>query len=476
MRSEGIVDAGTDARRYVAAAVDGLACWASELCWEDVPVAVAERLATVLFDVLAANVLGARTDAQQAIRTAWHYPPGNCPVVAGDCFTDAATAAFLNGQATVCLELDEGNKHARGHPAAHGFPAILALAAERDVSGRALARALLIGYEVAAKFGRATTPRAGAHPHGSWGIAGTAAGCAQLLGLDAGRTAAAIDAASGMPIAGHFDSALEGNPVRDSWIGAANHTGIAAARLAAAGAAMNTGTAAGSLGQLLGVFDAAALRAGPDERYEIEHNYFKQHTSCSYTHPIADLAIEARQTLFGGTVPPATVAEQVSEVHVSTHALATRLNRTTWHNPLSAMFSVPFVAAAALLEGKLSPEVTALRPDNAPLLAALASRVSIDEDVRMTRSLPGQRSARVTVRLTDGRCHTLETTNPVGDSDFAPFDRADLSAIFTGLLGPGAKVLDTLHAVVDGLDTGSGARSLLAPLASGHAEQVSEEQ
>lgn len=311
----------TDSRPCTVDAVAALGHWATGLRWQDVPTGVRERLGTVLFDVLGANIAGADTAGQRAVRAAWHCPPGHSPVVApadsavaDGLFTDAATAAFLNGQATVCLELDEGNKHAKGHPAAHAFPAVLALAAEQDVSGPALARALLIGYEVAAGFGRATTPRAGAHPHGSWGVAGAAAGCAQLLGLDAERTAAAIDAGSGMPIAGHFDSALDGNPVRDSWVGAANQSGITAARLAAAGAAINTGTPAGTLGGLLGAFDPAALRVGTGgldgsgEHYAIMHNYFKRHSACSYTHPVADLALEARHTLFGPDACPASIA------------------------------------------------------------------------------------------------------------------------------------------------------------------------
>ena len=70
---------------------------------------------------------------------------------------------------------------------------------------------------------------------------GAAAGCARLLRLDGEATAGAIDAAAGMPIAGHFASALDGNRVRDAWMGAANLSGLNAARLAAAGLASNTG-------------------------------------------------------------------------------------------------------------------------------------------------------------------------------------------------------------------------------------------
>lgn len=444
----------------VRSAVHELGAWTAGLRWDDVPGPVAARLGTVLFDVLAAQLTGARTRGQSALRAAWPCPPGDSPLVAGGTCTDPLTAAWLNGQATVCLELDEGNKYAKGHPAAHVFPAVLALAADLDAGGRELACALVTGYEVASRFGRATTLRPGAHPHGNWGVAGAAAGCARLLGLSADATAAAIDVGSGLPVAGHFASALDGNPVRDAWIGAANASGIAAARLAAAGLARNTGTAAGSLGRLLGSFDPAVLTAELGERYDLTRNYFKRHTSCSYTHPIADLLIDARAAL---SRPDAA---RVRAVEVHTHALAAGLDRATWDNPLSAMFSVPFVAAVALLRGRVTPRETALLPDTAPDVAELAGRVRIQEDPSLTARLPGERAARVVVRLDDGTEHTAEAGNPVGDSDFEPFDDAALTEIFTGLLGDAA-LLEAPRAVASGLTEAASARDLLAPLAGG---------
>jgi hypothetical protein len=221
----------------------------------------------VLLDTLGVTVLGARQEAQRRIVTAWDPEPGRAPLIGAGRTTTVEAAAWLNATALVRLEFDEGHKQAKGHPAAHGVPAVLALAAHRDAPGPDLMAALVVAYEVAARFGRATRLRPRMHPHGSWGVAGAAAGCARLLGLDAGATAAAIDAGSGMPIAGHFGSALDGNPVRDAWMAASNVAGLASARLAAAGEARATGTAAGSLGELLGELDPAELAAGDRRTY-----------------------------------------------------------------------------------------------------------------------------------------------------------------------------------------------------------------
>ena len=224
-----------------------LGAWAADLTWGDVPQEVRDRLGLVLLDSLGVTVAGARQSEQRSLVRAWDVAPGPAPLLGGGAVTTVEAAAWLNTTALVGLELDEGHKYAKGHPAAHGLHAVLALAAATGASGEDTLTALLVGYEVAARFGRATALRAGAHPHGSWGVAGAAAGCARLLELDAEATAAAIDAGAGLPVAGHFSTALDGNPVRNAWMGASNLSGLAAARMAAAGVARNTGTAAGSL-------------------------------------------------------------------------------------------------------------------------------------------------------------------------------------------------------------------------------------
>ncbi|OLT08848.1 hypothetical protein BJF90_12005 [Pseudonocardia sp. CNS-004] len=84
--------------------------------------------------------------------------------------TTVEASAWLNAAALVRLELDEGNKYAKGHPAAHAFPAVLALAAEQRASGPDTMAALLAAYEVASRFGRATSLRTGATrtARGAW--------------------------------------------------------------------------------------------------------------------------------------------------------------------------------------------------------------------------------------------------------------------------------------------------------------------
>lgn len=445
-----------------AAALDaltGLAGWAADLTWDDVPEDVRERLRLILLDTFGVTLLGARLPERAALVEAWALADGPVPVLGAGVDTTPEAAAWLNATALVSLEMDEGNKYAAGHPAAHGFPAVLALAAALDADGPTTAAALLVAYEVASRYGRASRGIPGLHPHGNWGITGAAAGCARLLRLDAATLAAAVDTASGMPIAGHFSAAIDGNPVRNEWMGAGNVAGLAAARLAKAGMAHATGIAARSLGDLLGSFDPAALTEELGERWDIRLGYFKRHASCAFTHPSADAALVLREQLAAEGLSAADVVS----AQVTTYSMAAALDRRQWHNRLAAMFSIPYVVTTALLHGRVAPDGYAASREEA--FRALAERVEVGAAPAFDARLPDARGAAVELRLADGRTLRHEVANPIGDVATEPFDHERTVALLLDLLGD-AEALDRVVAAADALPQARGVREVLRTLQS----------
>lgn len=436
------------------AATADLGTWVTGLRWADVPTVVRERLALVLLDSLGVMVAGARQAEHRALVAAWDTSPGPAPLIGAGESVSVDSAAWLNAAALVGLELDEGHKYAKGHPGAHGLPAVLALASATRASGEEVLAAVLTAYEVSSRFGRATRLRVGAHPHGNWGVTGAAAGCARLLGLDAERTSAAIDTGAGLPIAGHFASALDGNPVRNAWMGGANVSGLAAARMATAGVARNTGTAAGSLGDLLGEFVPEELTAELGERWDIQLGYFKRHAACSFTHPAADAVLELRDQI--------TDLGQIEDVLVETHSLAAGLTRTSWDSQLAALFSTPFVVATALVHGAVAPQASQEEGRRDPVVTALAQRVRIEIAADLDARLPSERPARVTVRAGHAE-FTAEVPNPIGDADHHPLDETQVLDLLGTLLDP--ETVTTLHEVVAALPTTPDVAPLLARLA-----------
>jgi 2-methylcitrate dehydratase PrpD len=435
-------------------AVGELGRWGAELEWSDVPTVVRQRLQLVLLDSVGVMRAGARLPEQRSLVAAWSPPRGDAVIVGSGHSTVAEVAAWLNATAMVSLEMDEGNKYAAGHPAAHGFPAVLALGCELDTDGATTAVSLLVAYEVAARFGRACSLKPGVHPHGNWGIAGAAAGCARLLGLDASGVTAAIDCGSGMPVAGHFGAALDGNPVRNAWMGASNLSGLAAARLAQAGVAHPTGVAALTLGDLLGRFDTRELTDKLNQRWDVTLGYFKQHASCSYTHPAADAALELR-----GDVD----LNEIDEIVVEVHSLAAALDRLHCDTRLGAMFSIPFVVASALTRGAVGPDSFDREARREPGTADLAKRVRVVAVGDLDRRLPAERPARIRIRARDGGEVAWEVPNPIGDAEYQPFDEPAVLEVLTRLLGPDG--VAGLTSCVGQLPVATSTRATLASLA-----------
>lgn len=410
-------------------AVRALGDWVATLRFEDAPAGVRERLLLTLEDTVGVAMAGARTPELRALREAAPPPAGPARLLGVRGEAAVEQAVWHNGTAACCLELDEGNKFARGHPAAHAFPAALALAAERRPSGAELCAALLAGHEAAARLGRAVQLRPGVHPHGNWGAGGAAAAAARLLALDGERTAAAIDAAGALGLAGPFEAAQRGSFVRNTWIGAAGVHGVQCARLAAAGLAEVDGLTEAGL-SLLGDFDPQPIAAELGERYDVMLGYFKRHASCSFTHPPADAALELRAD------NPTADWNRARGVTVETHVQAAHLDRREPGTRLAAMFSIPYVTAVALLHGDCAPIRFEADERGRAEVRRLAGRVRVVHRPGMDAGLPTERPARVTVSLDGGDEVSAEVANPVGDADHLPFGRAEVANKLESLLAP----------------------------------------
>jgi 2-methylcitrate dehydratase PrpD len=397
-----------------------------------------------------------RTDELRALLNQLDPPAGPARLLGAGRYAPVEPATLLTGIAACVLELDEGNKHARGHPAAHVLPVALAVGAAVDASGEAVLTAFLAGHEVAARFGRATRLNPGVHPHGHYGATGAAAAAARLLGLDAGGIAAAIDAATGLVLAPPFESALAGSFVRNTWLGFAGTHGLLAAQLAAAGLATVDGTAAASLGGILGSLDPVPLTEELGERYDITLGYLKRHAACSFTHPAVDAVLDLM------TREPSLDHRHVRGIQVETHALAAPLARTEPPTRLAAMFSIPHTVAAALVRGTLDPEATGLAARTDPEVRRLAAATTVVHRPDFDDRAPAERPARVTLHLVDGSERSHEVPNPVGDADYHPLGRDGVRAKLHALLG--AADADRIEQVLEGLAAAPSLRPLLAEL------------
>jgi 2-methylcitrate dehydratase PrpD len=415
-----------------AHAVGILAEFTAGLGYLDLPATVRERLGLMLTDLTGVTIAGARTPEFQALVTAWSCPPGDVIVPGTTVRTTPETAAYLSAIAACMLELDEGNKYAAGHPAAHVVFAAAAAArlAGTEISGERFVTAVAAGYEVAARFGRATRRDPRWHTHGHWGATGAACAATLLLGGGAAQVAAAVDSSTSLMHVTPWETVLSGDFTRNLWIAGANQAGLNAARLAMAGLVRNQGSASHSLGELVGSLDPEILLAGLDDRWLTAEGYLKRHSSCSYTHAAVDLVQTlARSGAWDGP-------DDVAAVRVQIHSLAEPLFRQHPHNRLAAMFSLPFVVGAAVVSGRVDPDT--MTPGTPAFHAAeeFSQRVEVAVDEWLDGYLPDLRCTEIVVELRDGSSVALAQSNPVGDANHFPLGKADVEEKLRRLIGP----------------------------------------
>lgn len=342
-------------------------------------------------------------------------------------------AALINGTAAHIVEVDDIYREAIYHPGAPTIAAALALAQAREVSGEAFLRAVVVGYEISTRIGAAMGRAHYRYWHntGTIGCFGAAAAAAEILGLDevqfAHALATAATFAAGLQQAFRMDSMSK--PLH---AGRAAEAGVTAALAAAEGVT-------GSLDILEG--DAGLGRAmsdGPDWQqalvtlgrdFHITRITFKNHACCGHTFAPIDgaLALLQQHGLHAG---------DIEKIDISTYRAA--LEVAGYENPATpaeARFSIKYTVAGALLHG--SVRLAAFEPARMEDAGtrALMKRITLSVDPQLDAAFPGQRAARITMQLRDGRVLTHLQPTRKGDPE-APLTDSELEQKYMELAGP----------------------------------------
>jgi 2-methylcitrate dehydratase PrpD len=273
----------------------------------------ADPYAVALLDWLACAARGSAEPAARAAREL------------GDPVTHAGTAGHV-------LDFDDTYLPGISHLSAPTAPAALVLAAERGLSLREALGAFAQGFEAMGAVARASHPAlydGGWHPTAVCGGVGAAVAAAALL--EAPREHAAAIA---LLRAGGVRAAF-GSHGKSIQVGMAAASGVAAARLAAAGARVPLDSAVKGFEQATG-----GRWAEPDpERLAVAENWIKPWPCCLQTHG----AIEAAEGLRGVEGPLVVVVHPVS--------LQAAAQGPEPADGLQAKFSIPYVTAYTLLHG-----------------------------------------------------------------------------------------------------------------------------
>ena len=342
-------------------------------------------------------------------------------------------AALINGTAAHIVEVDDIYREAIYHPGAPTIAAALALAQAREVSGDAFLRAVVAGYEISTRIGAAMGRAHYRYWHntGTIGCFGAAAAAAEILGLDEVRFAHALATAAtfsaGLQQAFRMDSMSK--PLH---AGRAAEAGVTAALAAAEGVT-------GSLDILEG--DAGLGRAmsdGPDWQqalatlgrdFHITRITFKNHACCGHTFAPIDGALAQLQQhgLHAGDIEKIDISTYRAALEVAGYESPT--------TPAEARFSIKYTVASALLHG--SVRLAAFEPARMEDAAtrALMRRITLSVDPQLDAAFPGQRAARITMQLHDGRVLAYLQPTRKGDPE-APLTDDELEQKYMELAAP----------------------------------------
>jgi 2-methylcitrate dehydratase PrpD len=220
-------------------ATEKIARFIASTRYEDIPRPVVDATRTIILDGIANVLAGATLPEPEFVRRYVDRLGGRpeCTVVGSPSRTNATLAAFANGAAMHVLDYEP-----QGIPSTHGtstlLPGILALAEVNGASGRDIARAFAVGWEVQQRIAMAAQKAQSRpfHPPGIYGPPACAAGCANLLGLDQYKVRMALGIAASRT--GSL-FANNGTMTKSTHPGNAGRMGVEAVLLAADGFTAN---------------------------------------------------------------------------------------------------------------------------------------------------------------------------------------------------------------------------------------------
>lgn len=438
-----------------------LAEFTAALRFDDLPDEVVERTRLLVLDhvgiALRARHAAALNDAMSTALAKLGLGAGSGSVIGDATGYPPAAAAFYNGNLAHSLDFDD--THARGsiHPSAPIVPAAFAAAEMAGAHGRDVIAGIVAGYEVQIRLSLALKPSdhyaRGFHPTATCGAFGAAAAAARVLGLSTDQIANAFGLA-GSQAAGSMQFLLDGAWNKPFHTGYAAMSGLIAASFAAEGFRGAGEAIEGKAGFLHAYApdpDPQAAIADLGEKFETMDIAVKPYPSCRYGHAAMDALIDLR------------TANDIDYREID--SVEVGLPRTGWNligdpesdkqspkNYVDGQFSMPFVAAVALRDGKMGWDSYGPHLEDDETLA-LCKRVRTVVDPKVEDVFPAHMGGIVRVHTGRGEFEKMVIIAKGEPENF--LSAAEMRAKFDDLTGPylGEAERDALAGALLALDT-----------------------
>jgi 2-methylcitrate dehydratase PrpD len=395
--------------------------------YEDLPAKVRKEGVRTLLNWVGVAVGGSRSETVDAAVAALgpFAGPGQAGLLGRRERFDIINAAFVNGISSHIFDYDDTHLKTIIHPGGPVIPAILALSEYRDVSGKDLLNALILGVETECRIGNAVYPEhyeRGWHITGTAGVFGGAAAAGKLLGLTERQMVWALGLAASQPVGlkesfGSMNKSF--NP------GRAADNGLTAALLASKNYTSSNQMIEAKRGGWATTIstkqDYHEITDGLGQRYEAALNTYKPFACGIVMHPALDAAIQLRNE---NKLTP----EQIDRIDLRVNPLVLDLTgKKTPQEGLEGKFSIYHAVAIAIVEGAAEEKQFSDRAVRDPVVVALRSKVNPIVDPAIN---PEQ--VDLTITLKDGRHLHKFIQHAIGSLE-NPMSDAALEAKFTDL-------------------------------------------
>lgn len=338
-------------------------------------------------------------------------------------------AAFANGAMLRYLDYNDAYlARASCHPS-DTWAAVLATADAMHADGRTVIAAAALAYEASCNFAD-VMPREQGLDNVFYVMVGSALGSAKVLGLDMDRMLQALSFAIVPNVT--LEQTRRGE--LSMWKGCAGanaaRNGVFAALLAHEGMTGPRDVIEGKWGlwNMLGHAFEWAPFGGRGVPYRIAQTHLKYHPGVVHAQSPIGAALELH---------PQVRVEDIETVMIETYWVARRYvdrDAQLWHPGTSetADHSIPYLVAAALIDGRISAATMAEERIRDPQLLGLMEKTSVRENPEFDAAYPGQWQCRIEVVTKAGERKTAYTRYFKGHVK-APLTDAEVEAKFRTL-------------------------------------------
>ncbi|MBN1468303.1 MAG: MmgE/PrpD family protein [Fusobacteriaceae bacterium] len=303
--------------------------------------------------------------------------------------TGSDNAIFVHTMMARCADLDDGYRHAMGHPGSVLVPLLLSMAQLHKTNGKEMIVAITAAYEVYARIGEAINPfmyrERGFDATGVCGAIASAVLISKIKGLDSEKTKNAMGLAS-LFTGGLIEYQNDGTSGKIMCSGWGALTGLRAIRLSLCGFTGPNAALEGKYGFFQafkgtsGYCDTKNVLKDFGKTFKITDIYFKRHACQRGLHATLDAVIELKEKY---SLKP----QDILSIDIRTSSFVYRLSNPNPKTAIGAQASVQFTSAIALKYGRMNSEELIFKSFNDSEIHELVGKIKVIKDDKVQEYL-----------------------------------------------------------------------------------------